>query len=93
MDNLNFSTPTMIVAANEDDAEFGRIVERRIFGLAIDWLTSTRNVPESFVKLFLKSIHEDKKLPDLPTDTVIYARPNPLRFYGGGVDMSMEGVI
>lgn len=90
------STPILTAAGKPiGDPKFGRIVERTVFGLSVDWRVSSKegHVPAGFIQDFLKSIRENGKLPIVPHNAVLYGRSNPIKFYGGGgADISQEGI-
>lgn len=84
----------MITGNGVNNVEFGRIVEKKIFRVAIDWLDSVETMPPTFVDSFLTSIGDNKVLPTIPAGTKVFARSQPVSFHGGsGIDISNDGVF
>ncbi|XP_037045202.1 uncharacterized protein LOC119080752 isoform X2 [Bradysia coprophila] len=94
-DDLNASSPILTTGLPVNDPEFGRIVERKVFGAAVDWddSTSVGRVPVSHVTNLLDAIRQNTTLPSPPPGATLYERLNPVKFYGSaGADISQGGM-
>ncbi|KAG4079067.1 hypothetical protein HA402_001722 [Bradysia odoriphaga] len=94
-DDLNASSTILTTGLPVNDPEFGRIVERKVFGAAVDWddSTSVGRVPVSHVTNLLDAIRQNTTLPSPPPGATLYERLNPVTFYGSaGADISQGGM-
>lgn len=64
-DNFNISTPFLarISELPESHFEFGRFIEIEIFGIAVDWLKSYKNVSMAYVEKTIEAIESNTSLP------------------------------
>lgn len=91
-DEMNFSTPTKITANGCDDPEFGRLIERKIFGETIDWLVSFPTIPSTYIDSFVQCILNGEDLPAVPAEAILLKRLSIITFFGGaGADLSVIG--
>lgn len=84
-DDYNFSTPKYAIWSEQDQqCEFGRIVERRFFRVAVDWLQTGKNSPavQEFIKKFIAAVHSNTDLPSLPDNVNLSERPDGITMSG-----------
>lgn len=96
MEDFNLSTPNAILkTADNSDAEFGRMVERKLFNCAIDWMLSlqAKAVSQEYVTRFLKAVQDDKGLPRLSSNPSLMKRGASALMYGGGIDIVHEELV
>lgn len=87
---MNMSTPASILAtASAADPEFGRIAERNLFKVAIDWPVSLRKeaVALPFVESFLGSINNNSVLSKLLYNSDLTERDGQPVMHGSGADL------
>ncbi|KAG4068857.1 hypothetical protein HA402_005005 [Bradysia odoriphaga] len=91
-DNLNFSTPKLMVIPSTTEHEFGRMMESKIFGAVIHWKKSFERgrVSATFVDQFINSLKTNSTLPQLPPDNNLVRRESQTIGDGSGVDMCFD---
>ncbi|KAG4077183.1 hypothetical protein HA402_016170 [Bradysia odoriphaga] len=93
--NCNHSTPKCIVeAVNENDPEFGRMIERALFSVPIDWMKSLDNnsVGIGYIEQFIEAIDKGEEIPILNATPKLIARTGSSLMHGG-LDICVEQSI
>ncbi|XP_037032958.1 uncharacterized protein LOC119071939 [Bradysia coprophila] len=95
LNDMNMSTPTKVPKESLfEDMEFGRIVERHIFGAVPNWLNSYNRGTDSgqllleFAQAFITSIENNKKVPAVPLGLTLENRDATVAM--GGADIQVE---
>lgn len=103
-EQLNMPTSNILLknsVKEETDMEFGRMCERRLFGVAVDWfvpvhrgIKSSAKDVISFAQDFISTIRSNDKMPSLPSNSKLQARIGSAWIVGiGGADLTFPFIL